>query len=412
MVAKEGALSTPEPTNAIGTAAPTDETAAHAPGGLREVAALMFRLGWTAFGGPAAHIAMLRGEVVKRRRWMTEQRFLDMIGAANLVPGPTSTQTVMHSSYARAGWPGLFIGGTLFILPAAFLVLVFAWLYVRYGTTTGGVWLLYGIKPVIIAVVVQALWGLGRTAVKNVLLGAIGVAVFVGYLLGANVILLLFGAAILIMLVENARRIGAIRRAAHGIAPLPALKTAALFSVAAGATVAYSPLRLFLTFLKIGSVLYGSGYVLLAFLRNDFVNRLGWLTSQQLLDAVAVGQFTPGPVFTTATFIGYIVGGFQGAVVATLGIFLPAFLFVALSVPVLPHLRKSPWTAAALDGVNVAAVGLMAGVAWELGRAAVVDWFTALLAIITVVLLIRFRVNSVWLVLGGGIAGILYHVLA
>ncbi|MHB8645296.1 MAG: chromate efflux transporter [Thermomicrobiales bacterium] len=402
-------MSTSEPAHE--TATPREELTADAPGGLREVAALMFRLGWTAFGGPAAHIAMLRGEVVKRRRWMTEQRFLDIIGAANLVPGPTSTQTVMHSGYARAGWPGLFVGGTLFILPAAFLVLVFAWLYVRYGTTTGGVWLLYGIKPVIIAVVVQALWGLGRTAVKNLLLGAVGGAVFAGYLLGLNVILLLFGAAIFIMLIENARRIGTLRRAAHTIVPLPALKTAALFGVAAGATVAYSPLRLFLTFLKIGSVLYGSGYVLLAFLRNDFVNHLGWLTNQQLLDAVAVGQFTPGPVFTTATFIGYLVGGFQGAVVATLGIFLPAFVFVALSVPILPHLRKSPWTAAALDGVNVAAVGLMAGVAWELGRAAVGDWFTALLALVTAFLLIRFRVNSVWLVLGGGVAGILYHVL-
>lgn len=384
-------------------------------GGLREVAALMFRLGWTTFGGPAAHIAMLRAEVVKRRRWMTEQRFLDMVGAANLVPGPTSTQTVMHSSYARAGWPGLFVGGALFILPAAFLVLVFAWLYVRYGTTTGGVWLLYGIKPVIIAVVVQALWGLGRTAVgahsSAPLRGAFGLAVFAGYLLGVNVILLLFGAAILVMLIENARRIRGGRLSVHALMPLPGVKPIALFAVAAGATVTYSPLKLFLTFLKIGSVLYGSGYVLLAFLRNDFVDHLGWMTNQQLLDAVAVGQFTPGPVFTTATFIGYLVGGFSGALLATLGIFLPAFVFVALSVPILPHLRRSPWTAAALDGVNVAAVGLMAGVAWELARAAVVDWFTALLVAIAAFLLIRFRVNSVWLVLGGGIAGILYHVL-
>jgi chromate transporter len=400
-------LSTIEPANET---APDAAVAAEQPGALREVAALMFRLGWTAFGGPAAHIAMLRAEVVKRRRWMTEQRFLDMIGAANLVPGPTSTQTVMHSSYARAGWPGLFVGGTLFILPAAFLVLVFAWLYARYGTTTGGVWLLYGIKPVIIAVVVQALWGLGRTAVKNVLLGAFGVAVFAGYLLGVNVILLLFSAALTIMLIENARRIRGRGCPSAPSLPCPA-KATALFAVAAGAAIAYSPLRLFLIFLKIGSVLYGSGYVLLAFLRNDFVNHLGWLTNQQLFDAVVVGQFTPGPVFTTATFIGYLVGGFSGAAIATLGIFLPAFVFVVLSVPVLPHLRKSPWTAAALDGVNVAAVGLMAGVAWELARAAVVDWFTALLAAVAAVVLIRFRVNSVWLVLGGGIAGILYRAL-
>jgi chromate transporter len=211
-------LSTIEPANET---APDAAVAAEQPGALREVAALMFRLGWTAFGGPAAHIAMLRAEVVKRRRWMTEQRFLDMIGAANLVPGPTSTQTVMHSSYARAGWPGLFVGGTLFILPAAFLVLVFAWLYARYGTTTGGVWLLYGIKPVIIAVVVQALWGLGRTAVKNVLLGAFGVAVFAGYLLGVNVILLLFSAALTIMLIENARRIRGARLSVSALVALP-----------------------------------------------------------------------------------------------------------------------------------------------------------------------------------------------
>lgn len=388
-----------------------DVATARPPGALREVAALMFRLGWTAFGGPAAHIAMLRGEVVKRRRWMTEQRFLDMVGAANLVPGPTSTQTVMHSGYARAGWAGLFVGGVLFILPAACLVLGFAWLYARYGTTKGGIWLLYGIKPVIIAVVVQALWGLGRTAVKNLLLGLFGAAVFAGYLLGVNVILLLFGATLLVMLIENARRIRGGRPAAGALLPLPGIKAIPLVAVAAGVAVAYSPLRLFLTFLKIGSVLYGSGYVLLAFLRNDFVDHLGWLTNRQLLDAVAVGQFTPGPVFTTATFIGYLVGGFSGALLATLGIFLPAFLFVALSVPVLPHLRRSPWTATALDGVNVAAVGLMAGVAWELARAAVVNWFTALLAAAAAVVLIRFRVNSAWLVLGGGIAGILYHAI-
>ena len=386
-------------------------TTAETPGGLREVAALMFRLGWSAFGGPAAHIAMLRAEVVRRRRWMTEQRFLDMVGAANLVPGPTSTQTVMHAGYARAGWPGLFVGGTLFIIPAALLVLAFAWLYVRFGTTTGGGWLLYGIKPVIIAVVVQALWGLGRTAVKSLFLAAVGVAVFALYLLGVNVIVVLFGGALLVMLVENARRIRTQRLAASGLIPLPGTKIAAVFGVTAGAVVAYSGLRLFLTFLKIGAVLYGSGYVLLAFLRNDFVNRLGWLTNQQLLDAVAVGQFTPGPVFTTATFIGYVVGGFSGALLATLGIFLPAFLFVALSVPVLPHLRRSPWTAAALDGVNVAAVGLMAGVTWEIGRAALVDWFTAALAIIAAAILIRFKVNSAWLVLGGGIAGIVFRAL-
>jgi chromate transporter len=395
----------------MSTVEETAAAAARAPGALKEVAGLMFRLGWTAFGGPAAHIAMLRDEVVRRRKWMSEQRFLDIIGAANLVPGPSSTQTVMHSGYARAGWPGLFIGGTLFILPAAFLVLVFAWLYVRYGATTGGTWLLYGIKPVIIAVVVQALWGLGRTAVKSVFLGAVCVAVVALYLLGVNVILLLFGGVLLVMLVENGRRLVRQRGTVHAVALPIGWKAVVLFAVASGAAVAYTPLRMFLTFLKVGAVLYGSGYVLLAFLQGNFVDHLGWLTQKQLLDAVAVGQFTPGPVFTTATFVGYIVGGFKGALMATLGIFIPAYIYVALSVPILPHLRKSPWTAAALDGVNAAAVGLMIGVALQLGRAAIIDWFTALLALVAAALLIRFKVNSAWIVLGGGIAGILFKAL-
>lgn len=393
-------------------AAATVTEAARRPGALREVAGLMFRLGWTAFGGPAAHIALLRHEVVVRRGWMTDQQYLDRVGASNLVPGPSSTQTVMHAGYARAGWWGLFIGGTLFILPAAVLVLVFAWLYVRFGTTAGGQWLLYGIKPVIIAVVLQALWGLGRTAIKNALFGAIGVAVVALYLRGVNVIVLLFGAALLVLLLVNGRRLAA--RGAAGAFAFPGgwKGAAALAATAAGAAAVYTPLRLFLAFLKIGAVLYGSGYVLLAFLQETFVENLGWLTQQQLLDAVAVGQFTPGPVFTTATFVGYVVGGVVGAAVATLGIFIPAYAYVALSVPLLPHLRRSPWTAAALDGVNVAAVGLMTGVTLVLARSAVVDWFSALLGVVAAVLLIRCKVNSAWLVVGGGLAGIAFHALA
>ena len=388
-----------------------DLPALKAPGGLREVALLMFRLGWTAFGGPAAHTAMLRDEVVVRRKWMTDQHFLDLMGAANLIPGPNSTELVIHSSYQRAGWRGLVVGGSLFILPAAFLVLVFAWLYVEYGTTTTGEWLLYGIKPVVIAVVAQALWGLGRAALKGPFLAAIAAGVLALYLLGGNEILLLFGGAAIVMLVRNWRRVRAERAGTTlSLAP-PAWALPLLAAVAAGATVEYSASRLFLTFLKIGSVLYGSGYVLLAFLRNDFVERLGWLTEKQLLDAVAVGQFTPGPVFTTATFVGYVVGGFPGAVLATLGIFIPAFVFVALSVPILPRIRKSPWTAAALDGVNVAALGLMAAVLIELASAAFVDAMTVVLAVVAAVLLIRFRVNSAWLVLGGGLIGIAWRSL-
>ncbi len=388
-----------------------DLPAVKAPGGLREVALLMFRLGWTAFGGPAAHTAMLRDEVVVRRKWMTDQHFLDLMGASNLIPGPNSTELVIHSSYQRAGWRGLVVGGSLFILPAAFLVLVFAWLYVEYGTTTTGEWLLYGIKPVVIAVVAQALWGLGRAALKGPFLAAIAAGVLALYLLGGNEIVLLFGGAAVVMLVRNWRRMRAERAGTTlSLAP-PLWLTPLLAAVAAGAAVEYSATRLFLTFLKIGSVLYGSGYVLLAFLRNDFVERLGWLTEKQLLDAVAVGQFTPGPVFTTATFVGYIVGGFPGAVLATLGIFIPAFAFVALSIPVLPHIRKSPWTAAALDGVNVAALGLMAAVLVELASAAFVDAMTVVLAVVAAVLLIRVRVNSAWLVLAGGLIGIAWRGL-
>jgi len=372
----------------------------------------MFRLGWTSFGGPAAHIAMLRDEVVTRRKWFSEQEYLDLIGAANLIPGPTSTEVVIHSSHRRAGLPGIFVGGTLFILPAVFLVLVFAWLYVEYGSTPTGENLLYGIKPVIIAVVAQALWGLGRTAIKGLFLASISVAVLALYLLGVNEIALMFGGALLVTLVRNGTRIWDAR-SALAILPFPPgfLRLPGWPEIAAGATEGYSHWQMFWSFLKIGTVLYGSGYVLLAFLRNEFVGGLGWITEEQLIDAVAVGQFTPGPVFTTATFVGYLAGGFTGAAVATIGIFLPAFVFVAISIPILPRIRKSPWTAAALDGVNVAAIGLMAGVTVELAEAAFVDVATVLLALAAALLLIRYKVNSAWLVLAGGIIGIVYQGL-
>jgi chromate transporter len=376
-------------------------------GSLGEVARLALKLGFTAFGGPAAHIAMLRDETVVRRRWTSEQHFVDMLGVTNLIPGPNSTEMVIHTGYEQAGWRGLIVAGTLFILPAAGIVLVFAWLYVRYGTTTDGQWLLYGIKPVIIAVVAQALWNLGRTTIKSVLLAAVGGAVLALYLLGFNELVLLFGGGLFVMLIQRLGGWrGRSRSGLFGLLPLAAVKLPALAAVVAGAAEPYSAGRLFLTFLKIGSVLYGSGYVLLAFLRNDFVVRFGWLTDTQLLDAVAVGQFTPGPVFTTATFVGYLVGGFPGAALATIGIFLPAFVLVAAVNPLVPRLRRSPSLASLLDGVNVAAIGLMAAVTWTLGRAAIVDWLTALLAVAAAVLLIRYRINSAWLVLGGSAIGL------
>jgi chromate transporter len=390
---------------------PTSEQVSALAGGgaLGEVVELALRLGITAFGGPAAHIAMLRAEVVERRRWLSDEQFLDLLGATNLIPGPNSTEMFIHIGYLRAGWRGLIAGGVCFILPAALIVGALAWAYVAYGATPAATWLLYGVKPVIIAVVLQALWGLGRSAVKNWLLGAVGLAVLALYLLGINEIALLLGGGALVMLIANLRR---LRSAGGGRGLAAALllgAPTALLAQAAGAPVSLA--TLFLTFLKIGAVLYGSGYVLLAFLRNDFVERLGWLTDRQLLDAVAIGQVTPGPVFTTATFIGYVVAGAPGAALATAGIFLPSFLFVALTNPLIPRLRRSPWMGAFLDGVNVAAVGLMVAVTWELGRAAVVDWLTLALALIAAVLLLRFKVNSTWLVVGGAAAGILSQLL-
>ncbi len=375
---------------------------------LREVAWVAVKLGFTAFGGPAAHIAMLHEEAVVRRRWLGEQEFLDLVGATNLIPGPNSTEMVIHTGYRRAGWPGLVAGGALFILPAALLVLAFAWAYVRFGALPEVGWLLYGVKPVIIAVVGQALWSLGRVALRRPPLMALAAGAAALSLLGVNEIALLFGGALLAFLVERGAR--ALRQPpALGVAlPLAGLLAPRL---AAEGAAPFSLERMFLLFLKIGAVLYGSGYVLLAFLRTDFVERLHWLTDRQLLDAVAVGQFTPGPVFTTATFVGYLLGGLPGAALATLGIFLPAFVFVALLRPLVPRLRRTTWTAALLDGVNAAALGLMAAVTWQLGRAALVDLLTAGLAAAAAVLLIRYRVNSAWLVLAGGAIGIAWQAL-
>ncbi len=377
-----------------------------AGGNLREVALLFLRLGFTAFGGPAAHIAMMRQEVVHRRKWLGDQDFLDLLGATNLIPGPNSTEMAIHLGYRRAGWPGLLAGGALFILPAMLLVLGFAWAYVTYGSTPQVEWLLYGVKPVIIAIVVHALWGLSRTAIKGLLTALVGAAVLALYLLGFNELALLFGGGAVVLAVKQGWQLRQ-RVASMGLLALPAT---ALPGLAAAAAVPFSMTTLFLNFLKVGSVLYGSGYVLLAFLRADFVERLGWLTDQQLIDAIAVGQFTPGPVFTTATFVGYIVGGWPGAIVATVGIFLPAFVFVGLLTRVMHLARRSGPVGAFLDGVNVAALGLMAAVSYQLGRAALVDPFTIALGLAALLIMVRARLNSAWLVLGGGVLGTAYKL--
>ncbi|MBK9712122.1 MAG: chromate efflux transporter [Kouleothrix sp.] len=387
---------------------PGPEVAPPPQGTLAEVALLALRLGFTAFGGPAAHIAMLRDEVVTRRKWLTDAHFLDLLGATNLIPGPNSTEMVIHVGQVRAGWRGMIAAGVCFIMPAALIVLALAWAYVELGALPAAAWLLYGIKPVIIAIVAQALWGLAKTAIKGPFLAAVGVAVLALYLLGFNELALLFGGGVLVMLVRNLGRLGRGQGAAAALLPLGG--AASLWLAQAAAPVSLG--QLFWSFLKIGAVLYGSGYVLLAFVRNEFVVRLGWLTDRQLLDAIAIGQLTPGPVFTTATFVGYLVAGGPGAALATAGIFLPSFIFVAAVNPLIPLLRRSPWMGGFLDGVNVAALGLMAAVLWELGRAAIVDWLTALLAVVAAALLLRFKLNSAWLLLGGSLIALLVRWLA
>jgi len=367
---------------------------------LRELIRLFLRLGFTAFGGPAAHIAMMHDEVVTRRRWMTEQHFLDLVGATNLIPGPNSTEMAIHIGYEGAGWRGLIAAGLCFIMPAVLIVLALAWAYVEYGSTPQGDALMYGIKPVIIAIVVQALSRLVPTALKGPVLAAVGIGAVALYLLGVNELVVLFGGALIVVAIQAVRGFPRTLAVLLPLASLP--RWLPQLTVDNAVTLD----RLFLIFLKVGALLYGSGYVLLAFLRNDLVVNDGWLTDQQLLDAVAIGQFTPGPVFTTATFIGYVLAGVPGAMVATLGIFLPSFFFVALLARIVPYIRQSPWSAAFLDGVNVAALGLMAGVTWQLGRAALIDLPTILLAIVAALLLFRFKINSAWLVLAGGIIGL------
>ena len=362
---------------------------------LAELAWVFLKLGTIAFGGPAAHIAMMDEAVVRRRKWLTREEFLDYLGATNLIPGPNSTELAIHIGHARAGWPGLLVAGFCFIVPAALIVCAIAAAYVRFGALPAATGVLFGVKPVVIAIVLQALWRLGGTALKTPALVALGIACVVLTLLGANELIVLFGAGLVF----------ALARSTRGLSDARALGALALAGGTSGsASFALGPL--FGVFLKIGAVLFGSGYVLLAFLRADLVTRLGWLTEHQLLDAVAVGQVTPGPVFTTATFIGYVLGGTPGAAVATVGIFLPAFVFVAISGPLLPVLRRSPVAGAALDGVNVASLALMAVVTWELGRGAINGWLSLAIAVASAVALFRFRVNAAWLVLAGATVGV------
>ncbi|EDX84169.1 chromate transporter, CHR family [Synechococcus sp. PCC 7335] len=372
---------------------------------LRELASVFFRLGVVAFGGPAAHVAMMDDEVVKRRRWMSRDQLLDLIGVTNLLPGPNSTELAIHIGYERARWRGLFVAGGSFIFPAMVMVWVLAALYVRYQTVPQVGWLLYGIKPVIIAVVLQALWKLGKKAAKDLPTTAVGLGAIALYFTGMNEILLLLLSGLVVMLVKNYQN----RNVGVGAILLPFSGLLAQVGRTAATAVSIGWGGVFLFFLKVGCVLYGSGYVLLAFLQRDLVEKQ-WLTSQQLLDAIAIGQITPGPVFTTATFVGYLLAGNAGAIAGTIGIFLPAFLLVGLVNPWVPKIRRSPWASGFLDGVNAGSLGLMAGVTYTLAQAAFVDWLTVGLALLSAVLVLRFKINSAWLVLAGGGIGLCLHL--
>jgi chromate transporter len=377
---------------------------------LRELALLFLKLGTIAMGGPAAHIAMMEDEVVRRRRWLSHERFLDMLGVCNLIPGPNSTEMAIHIGQDRAGFAGLVVAGGCFILPAAAIILVLAWAYVRFGARPQAVGLLYGIKPVIIAIVLQALWGLGRSAIKSRTLAAIAIAALILSILNIDDMIVLLGCGLLMLTIRAIQNrsttnptLAAIPTA---VARLSASSAKTIAAAATAAAVPFTLTTLFLVFLKVGALLFGSGYVLLAFLRADLVDRLRWLSEAQLLDAVAVGQVTPGPVFTTATFIGYVLGGFRGAIVATVGIFLPSFFFVSISGPLIPRLRNSPLAGAFLDGVNVGAWSLMAAVTIFLAKAAIIDLPTILLATSSAIMLIRYRLNSAWLVLAAALIGL------
>ncbi len=359
---------------------------------LSEVAKVFTRLGFIAFGGPAAHIAMMENEVVKKRGWMTADHFLDLVGATNLIPGPNSTEMTMHCGHERAGWKGLIIAGMCFITPAVLITGILAWGYKRYGELPEVEAFIYGIKPAIIAVIVSTMIRLGRKALKSVTLGIVGGIAAVVTLLGVNEIYVLFGAGAIGILI----RLLTDRSTAKTLIPVVML---------ADATQNISGWKLFWIFLKVGSILYGSGYVLFAFLDAELVAK-GLMSRQVLIDAIAVGQFTPGPVFSSATFIGYHLGGIPGAVGATVGIFLPSFLFVAFLNPLIPRLRKSMIMAAFLDTVNIVSIAIILAVVVEMGRETFLDWRTILIAVLGFIVTFSFKkLNTAFIVIGGALLG-------
>jgi chromate transporter len=369
---------------------------------LGEIAKAFLRLGFVAFGGAAAHISMMEQEFVQRRKWLTREEFVDRVGAVSLLPGPSSTELAIYLGQLRGGVAGLLIAGCSFILPSALLVGFLAWVYQRYGSAPQIGALLFGVKPVVVALIAQAVWSLGRVALKSVELGVLGAVVLGLAAWHVSAIALLIGAGVAWIVTE---RFGGKQGSAVGAGGILAQTGASTAGVSIP-TVA----GVFLYFLKVGAVLFGSGYVLLALLRADLVERLHWLTENQLIDAIAISQGTPGPFFTVATFVGYVISGWRGAVLATFGMFLPAFVFVAITAKYLPKLRKSPTAGAFLDGVNASAVALMAFVGWQFGRETLLSVPALVIAVIAVVLLMRYQVNSAWLVLGGAVTGIVLRL--
>lgn len=377
---------------------------------------LFLKLGAIGFGGPAAHIALMEDEVVRKRRWLTRQQFLDMLGMTNLIPGPNSTEMAINVGFARAGWAGLAVAGASFILPAALISAAVAWAYVRFGTLPLAESLLAGVKPAVIAVIAIAVWRLGKIAIHDAWLGVLGALALAAFLLKLSPLLILAGGGLIGMAAKQVRD---LRRSASGLTNLfsglillnnpfflPGLLSAVVAASGLPITKRVPLARLGWFFLKVGAVLYGGGYVLFAFVDQGLVRDHPWLTQQQLLDAIAVGQFTPGPVLSTATFIGYLLGGAPGAVITTVAIFLPSFFYVGALGPILPRLRRSPWMAAFLDSVNVCAVALMAGVTITLARDALRGWPMWAIALTSLAVLWKWKINPAWVVLGGGLAGL------
>ena len=369
---------------------------------IKEIAKLFLKLGFIGFGGPAVHIAMMQQEVVVKRKWMSEQHFLDLLGATNLIPGPNSTEMAIHIGYDKGGWKGLIFAGLCFILPAVFITGIFAWLYQQYGQLPEVQPFIYGIKPAIIAIIIGAVFPLAKKSVKSTFLAVVGILVLVLSLFGISEIYLMFGAGLLAMALYYLQD---TKNTLQSFIPL------AFLQIAQSPLLSETNTKLFWIFLKIGAILYGSGYVLFAFLDTELV-ATGLLTRQQLMDAIAVGQFTPGPVFSSVTFIGYQINGLSGAVISTIAIFLPSFILVALLNPLMKKMRQSKGLSIFLDAVNVASVAIIAAICLTIGKETITDWRTILIAMISAIVVFKFKkINSAFVVIGGALLGYLFNLI-